>query len=156
MPRPTPDHIQFVAKLMMAGAGVKVVEGIFMLVISRASSADSFLAGAWIGAGLWLWMASGIRNGRNWARITGTVFFGLASLGLLADLAVLSSHSDDHAASGVGGALDLLNWGIGLYVVILIWQKRSAGFFRPQTYGQVPPPGYSPQQGGWPPEPPSA
>jgi hypothetical protein len=176
VPRQTPDHIKLAAKLMVAGAGVKVVEGIVLLAISRASNADSFLVGAWVGAGLWIWMASGIRNGGNWARITGTVFFGIASVGLLADLAILSAHNDNHATSGVGTVLDLLNWGIGLYVMILIWQKRSAGFFRPQTYGtlpyapnpygvpgQAPPPGYPPQQGGWPtateaprpPEPPS-
>lgn len=141
---------------MTVGAGVKILDGIALLAVSRSSYADSLLVGAWISAGLWLWMASGIRKGGNWARITGTVFFGIASLGLLADLAILSSANDNHAVSGLGIAFDLVNWGIGLYVVILIWQKRSAAFFRPQPYGQVPPPGYPPQQGGWPPEPPSA
>jgi hypothetical protein len=185
-PRQTPDHIKFATKLMTVGAGVKLVAGIVMLAMLPAdhhsSYADGILLGSWIGAGLWFWMASGIRNGGNWARITGTVFFGLASLGLLVDLAILSSLNVNHAAVVPGAvaavvtgiAFDLLNWGIGLYVMILIWQKRSTGFFRPQMYGappypygvpgQVPPTGYPPYQGGWPitpdapqpPEPPSA
>jgi hypothetical protein len=177
-PRQTPNNIKFATKLMTVGAGVKLVEGAVMLAIDHHSPyAGGLLLGSCVAAGLWLWMASGIRNGGNWARITGTVFFSIASLGLLGDLLILSSPNVSHVNHAVlvtGTAFDLLNWGIGLYVMVLIWRKRSAGFFRPQMYGappypygapgQVPPTGYPPYQGGWPatpdvprpPEPPSA
>ena len=37
-----------------------------------------------IGIGLWMWMARANQAGKNWARITATVFFGLDTLSVLA------------------------------------------------------------------------
>ncbi len=39
-----------------------------------------------VGIGLWLWMAYANKAGRNWARITSTVFFGIDTMSLLAGL----------------------------------------------------------------------
>ena len=89
-----------------------------------------------IGAGLWVWMAFANKAGKNWARITGTVFFGLATVSLLASLA---EHSTTAAAKGLGA----LGWLIGLAVIILIWNKASTAYYKPQPqYGQYPPQQY--------------
>ena len=40
-----------------------------------------------IGIALWIWMAQMNKRGRNWARITSTVFFALDTLGAIGGLA---------------------------------------------------------------------
>ena len=40
-----------------------------------------------IGIGLWLWMAQKNKAGKNWARITSTVFFAIDTLGAIGGLA---------------------------------------------------------------------
>lgn len=84
--------------------------------------------GGLIGAGLWVWMAWANGRGRNWARITGTVFFGIDTLGLIGDstkhLPVLSM------------ALGGLVWLIGLSVVILLWRKESSYYFKAPKFGR--------------------
>jgi hypothetical protein len=136
---PMPDRVKFAVNLMLAGAVLKAVDGIFL--VSSASSAfrgDSMI-GAFVAVGLWIWMSVAIRGGANWARITGTVFFGIATLGVLVDLAILVDprvHVHDVATVAVG--FDLVNWAIGLCVVIVIWQRTNAYFFRPQLEGPRP------------------
>jgi hypothetical protein len=158
--RPMPDNVKLAANLMLLGAGVKALEGIVLLAGASGSFGSGALVGGFIGAGLWIWMAAGIRKGANWARVTGTVFFGIACCSLLLDLLILlERHSD---LTGIGKAavvFDFLNWGVGLWVTILIWQQRSTAFFHPQLYGaptypSYGQPGYPPQQGGWPTPPP--
>jgi hypothetical protein len=81
-----------------------------------------FIAGGLIGAALWLWMAQGCRAGKNWARITSTVFFGIDTV---SQLVSLRSQSGD-AARFYG----LLVWAIGLVAIILLWQRSSSDYFR--------------------------
>lgn len=155
-----PDRIKFAANLMLAGAVIKAVEGIVLVTGASGSIGGDAMVGAFVTVGLWIWMSFAIRGGANWARITGTVFFGLASLGVLADLLILASpKAHIHGVTGAAVAFDFVNWGVGLCVTILIWQKANTPFFRPQVYGAqpyygVPGPGYPPQQGGWPTDPP--
>ena len=40
-----------------------------------------------IGIGLWIWMAQSNKAGKNWARITSTVFFAIDTLGAIGGLA---------------------------------------------------------------------
>jgi hypothetical protein len=146
-----PDRVKFAVNLMLVGAALKAVDGI--LLVSSASSAfrGGSMIGAFIAVGLWIWMSAAIRGGASWARITGTVFFGIATLGVLVDLALLTDprvHVHGLAAAAVG--FDLINWAIGLCVVIIIWQRTNAYFFRPQLYGARPDYGVPGQ--GYPPE----
>ncbi|HEX4789101.1 MAG TPA: DUF3824 domain-containing protein, partial [Actinospica sp.] len=113
---------------------------------SRVNS-GSVAIGGLIGIGMWIWMAFANRAGHNWARITGTVFFGVASLGLLGDITVFSS-----VGRWLGGGMSvlavlfsLLPWLVGLFTVILLWRKESSAFFSPQTrvmWPYYPPSGY--------------
>jgi hypothetical protein len=74
-----------------------------------------------IGIGLWIWMASANKAGKNWARITSTVFFGLDTLGLLA--------SFSQAETVLGRLVSLVVWLIGLGAIVMLWRKESSGYF---------------------------
>jgi hypothetical protein len=74
-----------------------------------------------IGIGLWLWMARANKAGKNWARITATVFFGLDTLSVLAGLR--------QAEPAVSRVFSLLVWLAGLGAVVLLWQKISSAYF---------------------------
>jgi hypothetical protein len=74
-----------------------------------------------IGIGLWIWMASANKAGKNWARITSTVFFGLDTLGLLASLS--------QAETLLGRLVSVVVWLIGLGVVVMLWRKESSAYF---------------------------
>jgi hypothetical protein len=74
-----------------------------------------------IGIGLWIWMARANRAGKNWARITATVFFGLDTLSLLVGFR--------QAEPALSRVVSLLVWLAGLGAVILLWQKVSSAYF---------------------------
>jgi hypothetical protein len=74
-----------------------------------------------IGIGLWIWMARANKAGKNWARITSTVFFGLDTLGLLA--------SFGQAETLLGRLVSLVVWLIGLGAIVMLWRKESSGYF---------------------------
>jgi hypothetical protein len=147
-----PDRIKLAVNLMLAGAVIKAVEGIVLVSGSTGRFGGDAMVGAFITVGMWIWMSFAIRGGANWGRITGTVFFGFATLGVLIDLLVLASpRGNVHGVSAAAVGFDFVNWGVGLAVTILIWQKANAPFFRPQPYGTQP---YSGVQGpDWPPAP---
>jgi hypothetical protein len=76
-----------------------------------------------IGVGAWIWIAQASKRGSNGARITGTVFFGLETLALLAGL----RRQENALVKGY----PVVIWLIGLAVVILLWQRESTRFFTP-------------------------
>lgn len=75
-----------------------------------------------IGAVVWIVLARACQNGRNWARITGTVLFALATVDAIAVLAV-------PAATALKIYAPLV-WLIGLAAVVLLWQRSSTAFFK--------------------------
>jgi hypothetical protein len=93
------------------------------------TTVDFFIGGVivvgLIGIGLWLWMAFMCKAGRNWARITGTVFFGISTLLLLFSLS--------RASAAATLVVNILGWLIGLAAVILLWRKESTEFFTGQS-----------------------
>jgi hypothetical protein len=116
-------------------------------------------------------MAFANRGGHNWARIVGTVFFGIATLSSIGSLAVVASGASTSMGSSgtpLGTGLSILGWLIGLVVVILLWNRQSSDYFKPPPaaygYGYQPPtqapgygspgyqpPGYQPPPPGGPP-----
>ncbi|MBO1754513.1 hypothetical protein [Allobranchiibius sp. CTAmp26] len=74
---------------------------------------------------IWIAMAVLNRQGRNWARIVATVLFGFSALGFVYTVIAV-------AAQG-GGApsvvVSVLNFLIGLAVIILIWRKESSAYY---------------------------
>jgi hypothetical protein len=94
-----------------------------------------------ISAGLWVWMAFMNRGGRNWARITATVFFGISTLGTLFSLVTLAADSAGTSGFNSGGntvagfLVTLVLWIIGLVTMVLLWNRESGQYFKPQPHG---------------------
>ena len=90
-----------------------------------------FVVSGLIAVAAWLFIARACKNGNSWARITGTVLFGLATVDTI-----------------VGTTAPLANavkfwwpviWLAGLTAVIFLWQRASTAFFkgiRPQEDNQ--------------------
>ena len=74
-----------------------------------------------IGIGLWLWMAYANKAGKNWARITATVFFGLDTLSVLT--------SFRQAEPILSRLITILIWLIGLGAIILLYQRESSAYY---------------------------
>lgn len=74
-----------------------------------------------IGIGLWLWMAYANKAGKNWARITATVFFGLDTLSVLT--------SFRQAEPVLSRLISILIWLIGLGAIVLLYQRESSNYF---------------------------
>ena len=79
-----------------------------------------------IGVGLWIWMAQMNKAGKNWARITSTVLFGIETLTVL------------EALRGPRKIIDLvfpiLTWLVGLAAIWFLWQRESSAFFKREIY----------------------
>ncbi len=150
MPEPqrpaAPNSVQTAVKLMYAGAALSFIELVVSLAtVSRLKSAilnkyphytsaqvhsaevvivAGVVVEAVIAIALWLWMARANSNGRNYARITGSVFFGLYTLFLLISLR--------RPSAGVGLIFALLVWLAGLGAVIMLWRRESGAYFTPR------------------------
>lgn len=74
-----------------------------------------------IGAGLWIFIARACGNGANWARVTGSVLFGVATVEALANLAVPE-------AVPVKIVWFIL-WLIGLGATVFLWRGTSSALF---------------------------
>jgi hypothetical protein len=145
---PAPKSVINAVRLMYAGAAMNAISVIValtaigslrttlkdqtnpVLTTSQVNAAvDLFIAtiviGGLIGIGLWIWMAFKNKGGKNWARITGTVFFGLDTLGLVIGFA--------RTEVSVSRILTVIIWLIGLGAVILLWRKESTAYFKGQS-----------------------
>jgi hypothetical protein len=167
---PPPDTVRNAFYLMLAGAALQAI-GILSALAqidtirdmirdrvrerSDASTIDvdsvvnvsiaSIVIVGLIGAGLWLWMAFANRAGKNWARITATVFFAISTLSLLSNIAVNTSDSTMAVGSSnttFGTVLNVLLWLVGLAAIIMLWNGRSGPYFKRPSYGyEYQPPG---------------
>jgi hypothetical protein len=141
-PEPPTPVLQAV-KLMYAGAAVSAISLIVTLATigslkTAIHNADPSLSAdklhsaevaavavaiifGLIGIGLWLWMAYANKGGKNWARITATVFFGLDTLSVLTGFR--------QAEPVFSRVISLLIWLIGLGAIILLYQRPSSEYF---------------------------
>jgi hypothetical protein len=140
---PVPPSVANAVKVMYVGAVTSIL-GIIVDIVTvhatkiaierrshhlTASQIDAsqhvlvagFIVGGLIGAAAWIFLARNCQRGRNWARITGTVLFALATVdtivGLTAPLA---------GAVKIWGALV---WLVGLTAVVFLWRRPSSEFF---------------------------
>lgn len=143
MARPTrPTAMRRAVSLMYAGAAVLAVTAFASALTHELTShainstsshtaswnvgyvIGGFVGGIVIGSP-WLWMAWKTGAGRNWARVLSTVFFGIMCLCFLAGIVSLMTPGHSVAIS----ILILIEWGIGLAALILLWQHESSAFF---------------------------
>jgi len=168
---PLPDTVRNAFYLMLAGAAVQavgIVAGLAQagtikdamkksLVKSDPNVSQSTIDAVGtlaIGAivlfgliyiGLWIWMAYLNRAGKNWARITGTVFFAFSTLSTLSGLVIRASGATTNTMSASTSAtvtttiIGVISWLIGLAVVVLLWNSRSSDHFKPRSTGFQPP-----------------
>jgi hypothetical protein len=145
VPRPPiPPQVQNAIKAMYAGAAATTV-GIIIEILTvnatktaiekhsphlSASQVNSTqhvliigaIVGGLIALAAWIVIARACKNGNNWARITGTVFFALATVDT-----VVSAVSP--VATPVKAWWPVI-WLAGLIAVIFLWQRASTNFFK--------------------------
>ncbi len=140
-PPPPPPSMLNAIRLMYAGAGFTALEALGIIAVAAslikkhaataATSGHATVGGtaavivvfALIEIALWLGIARACRNGRNWARITGTVLFGLHTLGFLGVI------SNAHPGLGLAKVVIFIGWLIACGAVVFLWQRPSGQFF---------------------------
>ncbi len=157
--RPLPPTVRRAVPYMRTGSALTLAIGIVLAALtvqtfrnrvadSGAPGTDSaaYQQGAVVGyiigfvvwylavAGLWLWMAQANKAGKNWARITGSVLFGIYCLITFFTLVIgLLAAGQGSGIAMLALAATVLTWIIGLFTVILLWGAKSAQHFAPAT-----------------------
>jgi serine/threonine protein kinase len=137
---PLPDSMRNAIALMYAGAAFALVYAIGVIIVAsaiisehpaRAAAHHTTVGGvavltvvlSVIEIALWLGIARASRAGRSWARVTGTVLFGLHTLGFLGVLV------NSHPGLGLTKLLTTFSWLIACGAVVFLWQRPSSAFF---------------------------
>src|SRR6266498_531773 len=140
---PAPASVLNAVKVMYVGAVASLVYAIvFIATLSATKSAiekhspqlttsevngmqhalmTSAIVGGLIGAGLWIFIAQACKSGKSWARITGTVLFGIATVDVLGNIVV-----PEAAPIKI---FWFVIWLIGLGAVVFLWRRSSSAFF---------------------------
>jgi hypothetical protein len=148
LPRQCPPTVRAAVLLMRIGALLEL--GILATVIASEGSVRSAIvarypgltAAQWhaivlahivpdeiftpIGVGMWLWLAWAHGRGHYWARVVFSTLFGLCTLGMLSALA-----EGDAIYAPADLAAGVIKWALQAAVLLLIFSKRSAGFYQP-------------------------
>jgi hypothetical protein len=141
---PAPASVVIAVRAMYAGAAASLLGivvdlltvGATKTAIARhsphltASQVDStqhaliagFVAGGVIAAVVWVVLARSCQHGRGWARITGTVLFGLATVDTLVGLTT--------PVALAARLWALVVWLAGLAAVVFLWRRASRTYFR--------------------------
>jgi hypothetical protein len=133
---PMPDSVRGAVRLMYASAAYALIWAICaVLIVDGKNPFASLTLGSEvmvaaiscaIQVAVWLSIARACRRGKNWARVAGTVFFGLYTVAAL--LALIGYR---HFTGGlIGAVLIAATWLIEGGAVLLLWQRRSGPFFK--------------------------
>jgi serine/threonine protein kinase len=133
-----PASMATAVRLMYAGAAYSLIYAIgFVAVVGGYIKNHPGSAEAHTGLGgyvvatvvlslveiaLWLGIARACKNRRNGARITGTVLFGIHTLGAIGVLG--------HSGFGLAKVLTVISWLIACGAVVFLWQRSSSEYFR--------------------------
>ncbi|MEI7054998.1 hypothetical protein WBG06_04205 [Nocardioides sp. CCNWLW239] len=83
--------------------------------------------------GLWIWMAVMNGKGRNWARVTGTVFGGLSLAGSMSSLTNIAGNAALGGASmptsAASTALAIVDPLLVIAILVLLWVRPSSAYF---------------------------
>ena len=161
--RPCPPAVVNAVRAMYAGAILSVVRTAWTLHAATGSTAAHLaggfgLFGGVVDVGLWVWMAMANRAGHHWARVTGTVFFGISTASVALSIALVpalnrvqqnlnpDSTTTIPANSAVTIGLAVVSFLIGLYATVMMWNKSAKPFYQPQQVYPVgwPQPGMPP------------
>jgi hypothetical protein len=141
---PVPPQVSNAIKAMYAGAATSIL-GIVIDILtvnatktaiekrSRHLAASqinasqhvlviAFVVAGLIGAAVWIFLARACQDGHSWARTTGTVLFGLATVDVIIGVSA--------PVAGTVKLWGLVVWLAGLTAVIFLWQRASTAFFR--------------------------
>jgi hypothetical protein len=144
---PLPESVRNAIRLMYAGAAYAAVYAVGVIVVASAiikntttttGTGHTTVTGvaalavvlSLIEIAVWIGLARACRNGKSWARVTGTVLFGLHTIGFLGVLA------NAHPGIGLTKVLTGIGWLIGCGAVVLLWQRPSSAFFRTAAPGR--------------------
>jgi hypothetical protein len=142
---PVPPPVESAIKAMYAGAAATLVGVVIEILTVNSTRAAlerrsrhlttsqlnanehvliiGFVVTGLIAVAAWIAIARACRNGSNGARITGTVLFGLHTLGFLGVL------SNAHAGLGPVKVLTVIGWLIACGATVFLWQRPSSAFF---------------------------
>lgn len=79
-----------------------------------------------LAAALWVWMAVMNDRGRNWARITGTVFGAISLCGTPMNLA-------QPTITGPALVQSLLTLALVVTILVLLWMPATSAYFKAQS-----------------------
>jgi hypothetical protein len=141
---PVPPQVNNAVRAMYAGAAATVVGVVIEILTAGATKTAiekrshhltasqinatqhaliiGFVVSGLIAVAAWLIIARACKNGNNWARITGTVLFALATVDTIVS-----------AAAPLAGPVKFwwpVIWLAGLTAVIFLWQRASSAFFK--------------------------
>jgi serine/threonine protein kinase len=136
-----PGTMVTAVRLMYAGAIYTLIYAIGLAAVVRSAldHPASDIPPAHVGSGgvaglvvlvslieiaVWLWIARACRNGRSWARVTGTVLFAIHTLSTIALL------GNSRPGIGLAKVLDVIGWLIACGAVVFLWRRPSSTFFR--------------------------
>jgi hypothetical protein len=142
-PAPAPACVRKAVKLMYAGAVaslIGIVVDVSTLNATKSAMNNRFpnltpdqvtaqelplivgwIVGGLVGIALWIIIAQASLRGRNWARITGTVLFGIATVEAFGSLLV--------PEAALVKVFWFVVWLIGVAAVVYLWQRSSSAFF---------------------------
>lgn len=145
-PQP-PPAVRYAAWFMYAGAILTAISGVVSGLASRTGAIgagrhltqrqlQALAAGGVVVTivyslmviALWLVLAWAARQGRGWARVTGSVLFGINTLLLLLNL-VARVKTGTGGGVGLASVPALLVWLAGLGAVIMLWRRESSAYF---------------------------
>jgi hypothetical protein len=141
---PAPASVRNAVKVMYAGAVaslISIVVDLTTLSATKRAIAQHFpklttsqvngqgrvfmagwIVGGLIAAGLWIFIAQACNRGKRWARTTGTVLFGIATVQGAPSILVVP-------AAALVKVFWLVIWMVGLAAVVYLWQGSSSAFF---------------------------
>jgi hypothetical protein len=141
---PAPASVLTAVKAMYAGAAASLIGIVIDIVTIGATKtaiekhsphltasqvhsnqlavASAGVIGAVVAAVVWILLARACQRGRNWARITGTVLFAIATLDVFVGLGT--------PIATLARIWPVVVWLAGLTAVVFLWRRDSSAYFK--------------------------
>jgi hypothetical protein len=156
-----PASLKGAVALMWAGAALFVSFVIIQAVLSASDLKHIFVVAEAIPLcvipALWAWMALANNRGLAWARIVGTVLFGLYTIPLIGSIYFLITRAAAASTAGRPAAqvmtinltgptwtyppVTILGYGVAAWATILMWRRNSTAYYSAVSAKSRPSPG---------------